>query len=125
MLDLAAMQNLPLRGGFLIVETRLTSQFLLDPLGRPATAQTVIRGSRFHISLRNDLTEDELSISLYHEILEAATVAADSPPEPVLDFNEGDFERVARSCHARLGVATPGHINQMLAEFGFGTNMGL
>jgi hypothetical protein len=118
-LDLAAFQNLALRGGFVIVEIRLTSQFLLDPLGRPATAQTVIRGSRFHVFLRNDLNDAELSVSLYHEVLEAATVAADQPPEPVLEFNEGDFERAAQSAHTRLGVASPEHLNQMLAEFGF------
>jgi hypothetical protein len=118
-LDLAAFQNLALRGGFLIAEIRLTSQFLLDPLGRPATAQTIIRGSRFHIFLRDDLNEAELSLSLYHEVLEAATVAADHPPESVLEFSEGDFERAAQSAHARLGVASAEHLNQMLAEFGF------
>jgi hypothetical protein len=101
------------------VEIRLTSQFLLDPLGRPATAQTVIRGSRFHIFPRNDLNEAELSISIYHEVLEAATVAADHPPESVLEFNEGDFERAARAAHTRLGAASAEHLNQMLAEFGF------
>jgi hypothetical protein len=118
-LNLAALQNLLLRGGFLITEIRLTSQFRLDPLGRPATAQTVIRGSRFYIFLRDDLSEAELSISLYHEVLEAATIAADQPPESVLEFNEGDFERAAHSAHARLGVASAEHLNQMLAEFGF------
>ncbi|SPE57089.1 hypothetical protein SBV1_2630005 [Verrucomicrobia bacterium] len=118
-LDLAAFQNLALRGGFLIAEVRLTSQFLLDPLGRPAAAQTIIRGSRFHIFLRSDLNEAELSISLYHEVLEAATVAGDQPPESVLEFNERDFERAARSAHTRLGAASAEHLNQMLAEFGF------
>jgi hypothetical protein len=118
-LDLATFQNLALRGGFVIVEIRLNSQFLLDPLGRPATAQTVIRGSGFHVFLRNDLNDAELSVSLYHEVLEAATVAADQPPEPVLEFNEGDFERAAQSAHTRLGAASPEHLNQMLAEFGF------
>jgi hypothetical protein len=113
------MQNLALRGGFLIAEIRLTSQFLLDPLGRPATAQTVIRGSRFYISLRNDLSEVDLSVSLYHEVLEAAAVAADRPPDSIMEFNEGDFERAAQSAHARLGLATAERLNQMLAEFGF------
>jgi acyl-CoA reductase-like NAD-dependent aldehyde dehydrogenase len=35
-----------------------------------------------------------LSISLYHEVLEAATLAAVNPPATVLDFNEGDSERI-------------------------------
>ena len=119
MLDLTPMQNLVLKGGFLIAEIRLTSQFLLDPLGRPATAQTLIRGSRFYISLRRDLSETELSVSLYHEVLEAATVAADNPPQSVMEFNEGDFELAAQSAHARLGVASAESLNQMLVEFGF------
>jgi len=117
--DLAAFQNLLLRGRFVIAEMSLTSQFLLDPLGRPATAQTIIRGSRFHIFLRSVLSEAELSISIYHEVLEVATVAADSPPEAVIGFNEGDFEQAAQSAHSRLGIASPQSLNQMLEEFGF------
>jgi hypothetical protein len=117
--DLTAFQNLVLRGGFLVAEVRLTSQFLMDPLGRPATAQTIIRGTRLHILLRDSLDEAELSISLYHEVLEAATLAAERPPDSVIEFNEGDFERAAQSAHARMGIASPQTLNQMLAEFGF------
>jgi hypothetical protein len=65
------------------------------------------------------LDEHELSISLYHEVLEAATLAAEHPPASVLDFNEGDFERAAQDAHARRGVASPETLNQMLEEFGF------
>ncbi|MGH7970701.1 MAG: hypothetical protein ACREIC_18395 [Limisphaerales bacterium] len=74
---------------------------MLDPLGRPAAAQTLIRGSQFRIALREGMDEEETSISLYHEVLEAATVAAEDPPESVMEFNEGDFEESARSAHAR------------------------
>lgn len=119
MLDLAPFQNLALRGGFLLVEVCLTAQPLLDPIERSATAQTLIRGTLFHILLRADLDERELSVSLYHEVLEAATVATESPPDAVIEFNEGDFERVAQSAHERLGVASPQTLNQFLAEFGF------
>lgn len=118
-LDLAPFQNLKLRGNFLIAEVRLTAQPLLDPLDRAATAQTIIRGNRFRIFLRADLDERELSISLYHEVLEAATVAADHPPGRVVEFNEGAFEEAAQAAHARLGLASPATLNQMLAEFGF------
>lgn len=45
------------------------------------------------------LDDRGLSINLYHEVLEAATVGAQSPPESVIDFNEGDFERVAQEMH--------------------------
>jgi hypothetical protein len=118
-LDLARFRNLRLRGGFTLVEVRLTAEPLLDPLERAATAQTIIRGKGFHISLRSDLGEHETSVSLYHEVLEAATLAAEHPPETVLEFNEGAFERAAQAAHARLGPAAPGTLNQMLVEFGF------
>ena len=45
---------------------------------------------------RAGFCERELSISLYHEILEAATVASLHPPDSVMEFNEGDFERAAQ-----------------------------
>jgi hypothetical protein len=65
------------------------------------------------------MDESELSISLYHEVLEAATVAAENPPESVVEFNEGDFEAAARSAHRRYGIASPRTLNEMLENFGF------
>ena len=119
MLDLAPFQNLHLRGGFTLVEVQLTAEPLLDPMGRTATAQTIIRGKCLHILLSADLTDRDLSISLYHEVLEAATVAMDHPPEAVLEFNEGAFEQAAQAAHGKLGCAAPETLNQMLVEFGF------
>ncbi len=119
MLHLAQFRNLHLRGGFTLAEVRFTAGPLLDPLERPATAETIIRGKSFHISLRSDLSERELSISLYHEVLEAATLAADHPPDTVLEFNEGAFERAAQAAYTKLGPATPETLNEMLVEFGF------
>jgi hypothetical protein len=118
-LDLVPFQNLGLRGGFTMVEVRLTAEPLLDPLDRVATAQTIIRGKRFHVLLHADLDERALSVSLYHEVLEAATVAADHPPEAVREFNEGAFERAAQAARGKLGAATPSTLNQMLVDFGF------
>lgn len=119
MLDLRPFQNLELRGGFVIAQVQLTAEPLMDPLERTASAQTIIRAQRFHIFLRADMDERELSISLYHEVLEAATVAADQPPNTVIEFNEGDFERSAQSAHSRLGTASAETLNRMLEEFGF------
>ena len=120
MLDLARFQNLALRGGFRIAEVQLTAKPLLDPLERAASAHR--RSSEvlpFHIFLRVDLDEKELSVSMYHDVLEAATVAADVPPPKVMEFNEGHFEAAGQSAHQRLGIASPGTLNQFLAEFGF------
>jgi hypothetical protein len=119
MLDLAPFQNLSLRGGFILREVRLTAQPLLDPLARVASALTIIRGGHFHIFLRADLNASELSISLYHEVLEAATVAVEVPPFAVLEFNEGDFERAAQLAHTQYGNACPQTLNRMLADYGF------
>ena len=119
MLNLAPFQNLQLRGGFELQEVSLATRPLLDPLERAATAQTTIRGNRFHIILLDDLDDRELSISLYHEVLEAATVAAEQPPDAVIEFNEGDFEQAALAAHARLGPASPASLNRMLADLGF------
>jgi hypothetical protein len=118
-LDLAPFQNLRLRGRFLIAKVQLTAEPLLDPIERAAAAQTIIRGTVFEILLRADLDERELSISLYHEVLEAATVASDFPPQNVIDFNEGNFERAAQSAHERFGMASPAALERLLAEFGF------
>ena len=118
-LDLAAFENLYLCGGFLLMEARRTHQFLLDPIGRPAATQTLIPDRCLYIRLRDDMGDKELSISLYHEVLEAATVAAENPPESVMEFNEGDFEKAARAAQEQYGIASPRTLNEMLAEFGF------
>jgi hypothetical protein len=118
-LDLTPLQKLRLRGGFVLAEVRLAAGNLVDPLGRAATAQTTIREKDFYILLDPNLGDRELSVSLYHEILEAATVAADHPPEPVVEFNEGNFEQAAQAAYRKLGPAGPGTLNQMLVEFGF------
>jgi len=37
----------------------------------------------------------------------------------MIEFNEGHFEQAAQSAHARMGIASPRTLNQMLADFGF------
>lgn len=119
MIDLIAFHGVRLPGGFVISAIHLTQEPLEDALGRSAVAQTIVRGKEFHITFGYGLDDRELSISLYHEVLEAATVGAQSPPESVIDFNEGDFERVAQEMHTRLGEATPITLGSMLQSLGF------
>src|SRR5256885_16421530 len=106
MIDLASFEGLQLLGGFVISEVQLATEPLKDALGRDAIAQTRIRGRYFYLLIRGGLTEKELSVTLYHEILEAALVGSDNPPESLADFNEGDFERTGYQMHERLGVAS-------------------
>jgi hypothetical protein len=77
----------------------LTQQLLEDPLGREAVAQTRIVGREFRLAIRAGLSEEELSVTLYHEILEAMTVASSHPPETVCDLNEAGFEAAAWRAH--------------------------
>ncbi|MCX6905569.1 MAG: hypothetical protein NTW03_19245 [Verrucomicrobia bacterium] len=119
MIELAQFENVLLRGGFIVAHVRLVSEPFWDALGRPAAAETRISGRRFELLLRSDQSDEERSLSLYHEVLEAASVASPNPPASVIEFNEGDFERAARSIQAALGEATPENLNRMLQKFGF------
>lgn len=116
---LDAFVGLRLRGGFVIEQIEFTDEPLVDALGREATAQTTIIAQRFSLRLHRGMAARELSVTLYHEILEAAAVAASLPPEILMDFNEGDFEQVAQKMHDQLGSATPVTVNRMLQLYGF------
>ena len=119
MIDAAAFKNLRLHGGFTIVDVEFAGAPMVDALNREALAQTRINGYRFYIRLQVGMSEREISISLYHEVLEAATVASLRPPDSVIEFNEGDFERVAKAAHAEYGLATPANLNRLLQSYGF------
>lgn len=119
MIDVASFRNVKLHGGFSIAEIRLTPEPLVDALGREAAAQTRIIGGEFHLLIRSGLSDEELSITLYHEILEAASVASEHPPDSVANFTEGDFERAARRMRDSLGEASRETLNRMLQIHGF------
>jgi len=115
----ASLKDIRLRGGFHIAEIEFTHEPMTDALGRDATAQTRIVGNEFRMLIRAGLSDSDLSVTVYHEILEAASVASLHPPATVLDFNEGDFESAAKRMHDELGEATPATVDAMLQSFGF------
>jgi len=119
MVDINNLKNLRLPGGFVILEIELTPEPMVDALGRDAIGQTRIVGREFRILIRSDLPEEELSITLYHEVLEAASVASTQPPASVMDFNEGDFERAARGAHERWGNASSENLSRLLQFYEF------
>lgn len=119
MMDVTRFRNMPLRGGFVIGGVRLVPGPLTDSIGRPALALTRITAGRFEIDLLAHQTDEELSVSLYHEVLEAAAVAANECPPRVLDFNESAFERAARVAQSQLGPVSPERLNALLEQFGF------
>ncbi len=79
-------------GGFTIIRLELTGDSLVDAIGRQALAKTRITGKRIEILIRTPLSDEEFSITLYHQILEAMTVASEHPPSSVVMLNEADFE---------------------------------
>lgn len=98
----------------------MAEQAMTDAIGRLALARTIIIGNEFEIELGpSNPDPQEISISLYHEVLEAAAVATELPPECVVEMNEEGFESAARSYHLKLGMADPQKLNQMLEDFGF------
>ncbi|MBI4028142.1 MAG: hypothetical protein HY360_24370 [Verrucomicrobia bacterium] len=119
MIDLSTVLRCALHGGFLIADIRLLKNRMVDALGREAVAQTTVNGRQLSLVLWAGLDDEELSVTLYHEVLEAVAVASTHPPVGVIEFNEGDFERAAREMYAMLGQASSENLNRMLQHFGF------
>ncbi len=113
-IDLRQFKNLQLHGRFIIKDIELTAAPIVDAIGREAIAQTSAIAREFRLLIRDGLSEAELSVTLYHEILEAASVAIANPSASVMDFNEADFERAAREAHERWGTASPANLNHLL-----------
>lgn len=119
MMDVKRLVGVKLCGGFRIAAIEVSAEPLTDAIGRDAVAQTTISGREFRILIQPGLDEHELSVTLYHEVLEAASVGANECPGQVIEFNEADFERAAQAAHQRLGPANAANLNQMLEEYGF------
>ncbi len=118
-IDLSAFQNLRLRGDFKIIRLEFTDEPIADAIGREAVARTRIVGLDFDLLIRAGLSQRELSVTLYHEILEAATVAVENPPAAVRELNEGDFNRAAYQAHEQFGEVSPQNLDRMLQLYGF------
>jgi len=118
-INLDQFKDLPLHGGFIIIDVALTDAAIVDALGREAEGLTRITAGKFWLHIRAGLSDEELSITLYHEVLEAASVAVDDPPASVIDFNEADFEQAAQEAHKRWGNASPANLNLLLQFYGF------
>jgi len=108
-----------LRGGFQIIRLDLADASLVDALGRDAIARTHIVAKQFSVTIRPGLSENETSVTIYHEILEAATVASLDPPITVRDLNEAGFERAGYRAHKEFGLVSPENLDRMLQSYGF------
>jgi hypothetical protein len=118
-MNLTPFKSLRLPNGFTLLKIELVASPMCDAIGRPALAKAVIEGDTISIDLVADQTSDELSVSIYHELLEAMTVGVPSPPQAVCDLNEAGFEKAAQDAHRRHGLANPHNVLSFLHEFGF------
>jgi hypothetical protein len=118
-IDLSAFQNLRLRGDFKIIRLELTDEPIADAIGREARARTRIVGRGFDLLIRAGLSQSELSVTLYHEILEAAKAAIENPPAAIRELNEGDFDQAAYQAHEQFGEVSPQNLDRMLQLYGF------
>ena len=119
MTDPDLFRGLRLVHGFTIVRLDSIAEPLVDAVGRRAIATTQIVGQELHLTVFSGLDAKEWSVTLYHEILEAITVASVHPPASVMEFNEGDFDRAGYEAHERFGPASPENLNRMLQFYEF------
>ncbi len=121
MINLALFRGLELDCGFTISRIDLADG-LVEAIGRKASAQTRITGKELFISILSGMDEKELSVTIYHEVLEAITVGCLEVPLNLTEFNEGDFEQAGYRAHDSLGTVSPANLNRMLHFYGFGEN---
>jgi hypothetical protein len=108
-----------LRGGFVLVRIEFATQPMFDAIERDALGMTQAVQKEFEIFIRPGLGRKENSVTLYHEILEASTLAVLEPPVAVQQFGEPDFERAAYEAYERFGEASVENLNRMLELYGF------
>jgi hypothetical protein len=71
------------------------------------------------IRLAPGLSPSEQSITLYHEVIEAASLQAKSPPPMVLDLTEQEIDLLAGMAHGQFGSASVENLNKLLTALGF------
>src|ERR1700678_610890 len=101
MIDLAQFRDLRIHGGLNITQIEFADS-LVDAFGRQVLAKTRITGRELYLEVTSGLSERELSVTIYHEVLEAMTVAVSNPPGSVMEFNEADFERAGYAAHEQF-----------------------
>jgi hypothetical protein len=117
--NLTAFDNLEFPSGHFIESIRLVEAKMLDPIGRPALAKSIIEGKRIRIEISDQLDSREVAVSIYHEVLEALTVAVDTPPQSVLELNEAGFEKEAHEAYAIYDSPTPERVLSWIKSKGF------
>ncbi len=71
------------------------------------------------IELAPGLTPTEQSITLYHEVIEAASLQAKDPPAMVLDLSEEEIDLLAIMAHEQFGAVSVENLDKLLTVIGF------
>ena len=120
MANFDSFPGLRLPGGFIIVRLEFVTEPMEDAVGRSALAKTKIIGHEIELAILSSLSDEEKSVTMYHELLEAMTVASLEVPTSVQAFNEKDFELAAYKAYEQFGPASPDSVSRMLQFYGFG-----
>ncbi|MGZ3385829.1 MAG: hypothetical protein ACXWNF_12805 [Isosphaeraceae bacterium] len=71
------------------------------------------------IEIAPGLSPEEQSITIYHEVIEVASLQAKQPPPTVLDLSEQEIDLLAKMAHEQYGLATVETLNHLLRDLGF------
>ncbi len=111
--------NLFLVTGHTIISLELSNEPITDARGNEALGWTQTIGREMRIQILAELDEKEISVTLYHEVLEAVLLSCRHPPNSMVKFCESDFDLTAYAMYEKIGAATPNNINHMLQILGF------
>ncbi len=119
-IDLGTFSGKTLHSG-IEIESVETAKDLTDVIGRPATGHTSRVGKKLKITIKEGLTPEEQSITIYHELIEGAMGAhfPDNVPKALQELNEVGIDELAKQFHEMLGPASVSNLNKALKELGF------
>ncbi len=120
-LDLSTFRNAQLRGGTSIESITISEGPIVDVSGGPAFGHTStnLGTGAMEIEIALGLSPEEQSITIYHEVIEVASLQAKQPPPAVLDLSEQEIDLVANMAHEQYGLATVETLNKLLRDLGF------
>jgi hypothetical protein len=120
-LDLSTFRNAQLRGGTSIESITMSEEPIVDVSGGPALGHTStnLGTGAMEIEIAPGLSPEEQSITIYHEVIEVASLQAKQPPPTVLDLSEQEIDLLAKTAHEQYGLATVETLNHLLRDLGF------
>ena len=120
---LESFQNARLPGGVSIESVEVSPKPLVDVSGGPATGGTSMNvgTGAMQIRLSSGLNAAEQSVTLYHEVLESASMQAfyrKSLPPFLADLSEAELDMLAQMAHEQFGPASVENLIKFLDSVG-------